>query len=75
MTKLFGIPMGPLELVLVLLLAAALAIVGLLALRDRVFFRFGVRNVRRRPGRTALIVVGLMLGTTMSPPRSPPAIR
>ena len=65
MTKLFGIPMGPLELVLVLALAAALATVGLLALRDRVFFRLGVRNVRRRPGRTALIVVGLMLGTTM----------
>jgi putative ABC transport system permease protein len=64
-TKLFGIPMGPLEIVLVSALIAALAAVGLLALRDRVFFRLGVRNVRRRPGRTALIVVGLMLGTTM----------
>ncbi|HEX3331979.1 MAG TPA: FtsX-like permease family protein [Gaiellales bacterium] len=65
MTKLFGIPMGPLEVVLVSSLAAALAAVGLLALRHRVFFRLGVRNARRRPGRTALIVVGLMLGTAM----------
>ena len=65
MTKLFGIPMGPLQVVLVSTLVAALAAVGLLALRDRVFFRLGVRNVRRRPGRTALIVVGLMLGTAM----------
>ncbi len=65
MTRLFGIPMGPLEVVLVSSLAAALAAVGLLALRHRVFFRLGVRNARRRPGRTALIVVGLMLGTAM----------
>jgi len=64
-TKLFGIPMGPLEIVLVFILAAALAAVGVLALRDRVFLRLGLRNVRRRPGRTALIVVGLMLGTAM----------
>ena len=65
MTKLFGIPMGPLELVLVCALVGALAAVGVLALRDRVFFRLGMRNARRRPGRSALIVVGLMLGTAM----------
>jgi MFS family permease len=42
-----------------------LAAVSLLALRNRVFLRLGVRNVRRRPGRSALIVVGLMLGTAV----------
>jgi putative ABC transport system permease protein len=36
-----------------------------LALRNRVFFRLGVRNVRRRRGRTLLIVTGLMLGTAI----------
>ncbi len=36
--------------------------VGVLALRNRIFFRMGVRNIRRRPGRSALIVVGSMLG-------------
>jgi putative ABC transport system permease protein len=63
--SLFGIPMGPLEIVLLGLLAGAFAVVALLAARNRVFFRLGVRNVRRRPGRTALIVAGLMLGTTV----------
>src|SRR6266511_2770374 len=65
MDKLFGIPMGPLATVLALLLAAVLSVVGALALRNRVFFRLGVRNLPRRPARTALIVLGLMLGTTI----------
>jgi putative ABC transport system permease protein len=65
MTRLFGIPMGDLEVVLVGLLVAALVTVSLLALRNRIFFRLGVRNVRRRPGRSALIIVGLMLGTAI----------
>ena len=65
MTRLFGIPMGGLEVVLVALLVAALVTVSLLALRNRIFFRLGVRNVRRRPGRSALIIVGLMLGTAI----------
>ena len=66
MTRLFGIPMGSLEVVLVAMLFVALAMVGVAgAARNRVFFRLGVRNVRRRPGRSALIVVGLMLGTAI----------
>jgi putative ABC transport system permease protein len=65
MTKLFGIPMGALEVALVVLVAAAAVIVAATAARNRVFFRLGVRNVRRRPGRSALIIVGLMLGTAI----------
>jgi putative ABC transport system permease protein len=65
MTKLFGIPVDELAVVLLVLLTAGLAVVGLLALRNRVFFRMGVRNIRRRPGRSALIVVGSMLGTAI----------
>ncbi len=65
MSKLFGIPMSVLAVVLVAALAAALSLVVALGLRNRVFFRLGVRNVRRRPGRSALIVVGLMLGTAI----------
>jgi putative ABC transport system permease protein len=65
MGKLFGIPLGPLAVVLALILTAVLGIVAALALRNRVFFRLGVRNVPRRPARTALIVLGLMLGTTI----------
>jgi putative ABC transport system permease protein len=64
-SKLFGIPVGSLAVVLVALLAVALAVVAVLALRNRVFFRLGVRNVGRRRGRAVLIVAGLMLGTVL----------
>jgi putative ABC transport system permease protein len=64
-SKLFGIPVGGLAVVLVLILAVVLAAVALLALRNRIFLRLGVRNVGRRRGRSALIVVGLMLGTAI----------
>ena len=65
MTKLFGIPVDELAVVLLALAVAAFGTVGLLALRNRMFFRMGVRNVRRRPGRSVLIVVGSMLGTAI----------
>ncbi|HEX5468724.1 MAG TPA: FtsX-like permease family protein [Gaiellaceae bacterium] len=65
MSKLFGIPVDALALVLVALLVSAAAVFGVLALRNRVFFRMGVRNIGRRPGRSALIVVGSMLGTAI----------
>jgi putative ABC transport system permease protein len=64
-TKIFGIPVGGLTAVLVVLLAIALAAVAALAVRNRVFFRLGVRNLKRRRGRTVLIVTGLMLGTAI----------
>jgi putative ABC transport system permease protein len=65
MSKLFGIPTGSLALVLVVALVALLGAVAVLALRNRIFLRLGVRNVGRRRGRSALIVVGLMLGTAI----------
>ncbi|MGZ4414233.1 MAG: ABC transporter permease, partial [Gaiellaceae bacterium] len=63
MSKLFGIPVGSLAEVLAVLVVVVLAVVAVLALRNRVFFRLGVRNASRRRGRAALIVAGLMLGT------------
>ena len=65
MQELFGIPMGPLAAVLAVALAVVIGVVGALALRNRVFFKLGVRNVTRRRARTALIVGGLLLGTTI----------
>ena len=62
MTKLFGIPVDTLLAILAIALAGALGIVAVLALRHPVLVKLGVRNVGRRRGRTALIVVGLMLG-------------
>ena len=65
MSRLFGAPVGSLAAVLAGVLMLVLGAVAVLALRNRVFFRLGVRNVRRRPARTALIVAGSMLGTAI----------
>jgi len=65
MQKLFGIPVGSLAEVLAVLVVVVLAVVAVLALRNRVFFRLGLRNASRRRGRAALIVAGLMLATTI----------
>ena len=65
MQELFGIPMDTLAAVLAVLLACIVGSLGLLALRNRVLLKLGVRNLGRRRARTALIVLGLMLGTTI----------
>lgn len=65
MSKLFGVPVDTLALVMLFGLLAAIGVVGALALRNRIFFRLGLRSAQRRPGRSALIVLGLMLGTAI----------
>jgi putative ABC transport system permease protein len=63
--KLFGIPVESLLVGLLVALGAAAGIVAVLAARNPILVKLGVRNVGRRRGRSALIVVGLMLGTTI----------
>jgi putative ABC transport system permease protein len=65
MKQVFGLPAGPLAVALGVALAVALGIVTVLALRNLVFLKIGLRNIPRRRGRSALIVVGLMLGTAI----------
>jgi putative ABC transport system permease protein len=65
MSKLFGIPVSDLAVVLAGVLAIVLGAIAALALRNRVFLRMGLRSVARRRGRSALIVLGLMLGTAI----------
>src|SRR4029450_5597266 len=50
---------------LVVLVAVLLGALGALAIRNRIFLRLGIRKVSRRRARTALLGVGLMLGTTI----------
>jgi len=57
--------MATLAVVLPLALGIVLAVVIGLALRKPVLLRMSARYAVRRKGRTALIVVGLMLGTAM----------
>ncbi|HET8741054.1 MAG TPA: FtsX-like permease family protein [Gaiella sp.] len=65
MNELFGIPLDTLLAVLAIGLGAAAGILAVLAVRNPVLVRLGVRNFGRRRARTALIVLGLMLGTTI----------
>jgi putative ABC transport system permease protein len=65
MRSLFGIPVGSLLVVLLGALVVAAGALGVLALRNPVLVRIALRNVVRRRGRSALIVVGLMLGTAI----------
>jgi putative ABC transport system permease protein len=65
MNELFGIPVDTLLVILGVLLFLALGVLTVLALRNRILVRLALRSAGRRPGRTALIVVGLMLGTTI----------
>ena len=65
MNELFGIPLDTLLVILAVALAIAFGILAVLAVRNPVLVRLGVRNFGRRRGRTSLIVLGLMLGTTI----------
>src|SRR6185436_16906267 len=63
--RLFGIPMGDLAVGLSIALGLAIGVVAACALRNRFLLRLALRNLTRRPGRSALIVTGLMLDTTI----------
>lgn len=65
MTELFGIPVDTLLVALVAGLGIAFGVLAALALRNRILLKLALRSAARRPARTALIVVGLMLGTTI----------
>jgi putative ABC transport system permease protein len=63
--ELFGIPLDTLLVVLAVGLGVAFGFLAVLAIRNPVLVRLGVRNFGRRRARTGLIVLGLMLGTTI----------
>jgi hypothetical protein len=63
--NLFGIPMATILLGCLIAIAIVVGIVAVFAMRSRVFLRLATRSARRRLGRSALIVAGLMLGTTI----------
>ncbi|MFN8221692.1 MAG: FtsX-like permease family protein [Gaiellales bacterium] len=65
MRELFGLPASTMLVAIVVLLALAGVVVTALVARQPVLGRLAVRNLGRRRARTALIVAGLMLGTTI----------
>jgi putative ABC transport system permease protein len=63
MTKLFGLPMSTLAVIMAVLFAICLLSVLVIWLSNRTMFRLGLRNIPRRGAQATLIVLGLMLGT------------
>ncbi|MBI4338083.1 MAG: FtsX-like permease family protein [Chloroflexi bacterium] len=65
MEKLFGLPINQLMVSLIVVFAGAAAVMGVVALRNRVILKLAVRNIPRRRAQTVLIVLGLMLATVL----------
>ena len=63
MNDLFGLSMTYIMIGLLIVLAVALSTVAWVALRNRVMFFIGTRNIPRRRAQTILIIIGLMLST------------
>src|SRR4051812_32603609 len=65
MDRVFGLPAGPLAAALAVLLVVAIGALSVIAARNVVFLKIGLRNIPRRRSRSVLIVAGLMLGTAI----------
>src|SRR4051794_7450814 len=65
MDRVFGIPAGPLAVALAVVLVVAAGVLTAIAAKNLVFLKIGLRNIPRRRSRSALIIAGLMLGTTI----------
>ena len=63
MDEFFGLSMTTIMIVLLTVLAVCLSAVAYVALRNRILFLMGLRNMPRRMAQTVLIVIGLMLST------------
>ena len=65
MQELFGVSLNTIAIVMLVLFGIVAIVVVTLALRNRIMFKLGVRNIPKRPAQTALIVLGLMLSTVL----------
>jgi len=65
MEKLFGIPIDQLMVALLIIFGVGVAVMIVVAIRNRVIFKLAVRNAPRRRAQAALIVLGLMLATLL----------
>jgi putative ABC transport system permease protein len=65
MNSLFGLSMNTLMAILLGAFLIVTALTAVLALRNRLFFKLGLRNLPRRRAQTTLIIFGLMLSTVI----------
>ena len=63
MEDLFGVKMDHIMLVLLAVFLPSLAVIGFMALRNRVMLKMALRNIPRRKAQSALIVAGIMIST------------
>ena len=63
MEELFGVSMNTIMVALLVILIPSLVIVAVMALRNRVMLKMGLRNIPRRPAQTVLIILGIMIST------------
>jgi putative ABC transport system permease protein len=61
--SLFGLSMNAIMVAMLVLLGISLSTVVFVALRNRLLFIIGLRNIPRRVAQTVLIIIGLMLST------------
>ena len=65
MQSLFGLPINTLMIALAAVFIVTLLVVLGMAIRNRVMLKMGLRPIPRRPGMTALIIIGVMLSTVI----------
>ena len=65
MQKLFGIATDTLATYNGIFFAIAIGILIVLALRNPILAKMGIRNIPRRPAQSLLIIIGLMLSTVI----------
>ena len=65
MEKLFGVPVNQLMVALLVVFGVGVAVMVVVAIRNRVIFKLALRNAPRRRAQAALIVLGLMLATLL----------
>jgi putative ABC transport system permease protein len=65
MEELFGLSMRGIMAVLLSLFLGAMAVVAVVAWRNRIMVKLGLRNIPRRPSQTVLIIIGVMLSTVI----------
>ena len=65
MDELFGLSMNVIMVVVLAIFLATIAVVTVVALRNRVMLKMGLRPIPRRLGQTVLIIIGVMLSTVI----------
>ena len=65
MEELFGVSMNTIMVVLLAVFLVAMVVVVVMALRNPIIVKLGLRNIPRRKAQTALIIVGVMLSSVI----------